>query len=804
MEVAKRKAASTYTTLLLIFLFLFLSFGPSQGQNAAGADAGKTKPAALADDETNLDNTAAEAKIGKPAKAAVVGAANKPAAADDGEADIDDKAAADIAAAKANNNPTTALVAVEDDKPAAAGKAAAEAADEADGAVAGKAAAAATDDADGAAVKKAKPVKGAVVTTAAPATDVEVIPAPPPPPAELQVCNGVFLTYTLISREKEYPFVKNKSNQAYAFTSQATITNVGDEEVKGWRMYIGFQHREILVSMDGAVPIDAEDFPAAVGNGTTIAGNPMVDLKTAILTANDFTQMSVRVGMKGSQFGLGDGATPMPKTIKLINSGFKCPASSRRGSTMIVCCRKDPKAKALALKKTKYPPRGKGDLTISYDVLQAYQTSYYAEVTIQNNHPLGRLDHWNLTWEWQRGEFIYSMKGAFARVKDPSECLYGPAGQYYRDFDFTQVANCEKRPIISDLPSERKDDEKVGKLPWCCRNGTVLSPVMDRNQARSMFQLQVFKIPPDNNRTALTPPMKWKIDGVINPHYKCGPPVRVDPAEYPDPSGLQAIHTAVASWHIVCNMTKPQPQKTRCCVSFSAFYNESAIPCNTCACGGCDGYQQCNAKAPPMLIPPDALLVPFVNRTAKMKAWAKMKHFKIPKRMPCGDNCPVSINWHVNSDYKTGWTARITLFNWERYAFDDWFTALQFHNNSFRDFDEVYSFNGTRIPGLRTVFLQGFKGLNYLVGLTNGSRIGDPHVPGKQQSVLSFKKKHSKKFNIRRDAFPTKVYFNGEECALPPTTPSNGSSRIKSSPISFLAVTIIAFLSFFAMTERLF
>ncbi|XP_019458562.1 PREDICTED: COBRA-like protein 10 [Lupinus angustifolius] len=617
------------------------------------------------------------------------------------------------------------------------------------------------------------------------------------PDLELDSCDGIFLTYTLVSREKEYPHVKNVAKQAWAFKSMATLMNVGDEELKDWKMYIGFQHKEILVSADGAVPIDAEeDFPTSVGNGTTLAGNPVTDLKTAIETASDFNQMSVKVQMSGTQFGLGKGGKPMPKSIKLVNDGFKCPAATRKGSRMSVCCKKDPKAKAKLLKKTKFPPRRYGDLTIAYDVLQAFSNNYYAQVTIENNHPLGRLDHWNLTWEWQHGEFIYSTKGAYARIKDPSECLYGPAGKYYGSMDFSQVANCQKKPILSDLPSERKDDEKVGKLPWCCRNGTVLPPIMDKSKSKSLFQLQVFKMPTDENRTAITPPMKWHIDGVINPQYKCGPPIRVDPQEFPDPTGLKAIETAVASWQVVCNITKPKPQTNKCCVSFSAFYNESAIPCNTCACG-CNDVRKCNNKASPMLIPPDALLVPFANRSQKAIAWAKLKHLKVPNNLPCGDNCPVSINWHVNTDHKAGWTARITIFNWADYTFDDWFTALKF-DRYFEDFEDVYSFNGTRIPGIKTIFFQGVKGLNYLAGETNGTHEYDPRVPGKQQSVVSFNKKNVEHFDITRDGFPSKVYFNGEECALPPIRPMKSSGHHQSS-ISLLAIIFSAFVTFLLM-----
>lgn len=467
---------------------------------------------------------------------------------------------------------------------------------------------------------------------------------------------------------------------------------------------------------------------------------------------------------------------------------------------MFVCCQKDPNVKVKEDKK-KFLPRSYGDITIAYDVIQAMKNNYQAQVTIDNNHPLGRLDHWNLTWEWQRGEFIYSMKGAYSHRKDSSACLYGPPGKYYQDLDFTPVVNCDKKPIISDLPSERAQDEKVGKIPYCCRNGTVLPVLMDKSKSRSVFQLQVFKIPPDDNRTSLTPPLKWQIDGVVNPQYKCATPIRVDPKEFPDPTGLDSVTTAIASWQIVCNITKPEPQAARCCVSFSAFYNESAIPCNTCACG-CKETKQCNSNASPMLLPPEALLVPFANRSIKAKAWAKMKHLSVPKMLPCGDNCPVSINWHVSSDHKEGWTARMTLFNWENYGFEDWFAAIQM-NRTFEDFQAVYSFNGTRVPGLRTVVFQGLKGMNYLAGETNGTHKSDPRVPGKQQSVISFSKKHTKDFDIRRDGFPTKIFFNGEECALPHHTPS-GSSGHQTASINFVAVILIGFMNFLMLTEFLY
>ncbi|CDY09102.1 BnaA02g05280D [Brassica napus] len=179
------------------------------------------------------------------------------------------------------------------------------------------------------------------------------------------------------------------------------------------------------------------------------------------------------------------------------------------------------------------------------------------------------------------------------------------------------------------------------------------------------------------NRTAFFPPQHWKIDGIVNPQYKSGPPVRVDPTGFPDPSGLQATTYAFASWQVICNITKPKPKAARCCVSYSAFYNDSAIPCNTCACGCADiDTDTCNANARQLLLPPDSLLVPFENRTLKAKVWAKRKHMAFIKKLPCPDNCGISLNWHVNSDYADGWSASVTVFNWGANAVEDWFAAV--------------------------------------------------------------------------------------------------------------------------------
>ncbi|KAK6924897.1 COBRA, plant [Dillenia turbinata] len=612
--------------------------------------------------------------------------------------------------------------------------------------------------------------------------------------SEVNSCNGIFLSYDFVSRIKGYPRVKNATAQSWAFNSTATVLNTGTNELKAWKIFVGFQHQEILVSVGGGVAVDDDNLPAAVGNGTYFSGYPQTDLKTSIDTAGDLDQIQAKLQIKGTQFGVKPSGVPMPKTIKLVNDGYECPAPKINKTSMRVCCKRNPKIK---VKETilKYLPRQDGDLLISYDVMQAYQENYVAQVTMENNHPLGRLDHWNLTWEWMRGEFINTMRGAYTHEKDFSDCIYGPAAEYYKSMDFSKVMNCQKHPIIADLPPDRAKDEQIGNLPYCCKNGSLLPTTMNETKSKAVFQVQVFKIPPDLNITTIYPPQKWKVVGILNPDYKCGPPRRVDNAKFPDTSGLDATISAIASWQVVCNITKPKSGNSGCCVSFSAYYNESVIPCDTCACG-CKDTEQCNPNAEAMLLPPEALLVPFVNRTAKAKAWARMQHFEIPRPLPCSDNCGVSINWHINADYSSGWTARMTILNWKQLNFEDWFAAIQIPK-AYPGYAEVYSFNGTKVSSSNnTILFQGLKGSNYLMGITNSSKPEkEPMVPGKQQSVILFRKKLTRDINVKRgDGFPTKVYFNGEECTLPLRLPSSGEYRFHVNVVQVIALAVMNFL----------
>ncbi|KAK9933900.1 hypothetical protein M0R45_021071 [Rubus argutus] len=591
----------------------------------------------------------------------------------------------------------------------------------------------------------------------------------PAPAADL--CNGIFLSYSYSTGRKIMP--TDLPLQPYRFESTLTVLNNGDEDLKSWEVFVGFKHGEILASASNAVLVDGSSFPGSVENGTVFAGFPQTDLKTAIETAGDLTQMQVQVNLIGTQFGVAPPDVPMPANITLANDGYSCPKASMQGkNVMQVCCTVDLTKKTNLTVDEEFLPRQNGDLTIMYDVTRTYGSSYFAQVTISNHNPLGRLDSWKLSWDWMAQEFINSMRGAYPSVVDSSECIFGGQGTYYADLDFSNVLNCEKRPTIIDLPLTKANDTKFGLIPYCCRNGTILPTTMDPSKSKSSFQVEVYKMPPNINRSVILPPQNWAISGTLNPDYKCGPPVRVSPSLFPDASGLPVNSSAVASWQVVCNITQAKGASPRCCVSFSAYYNESVIPCKTCACG--------------------------CPKLSRQKLGLSLKHLADPNPTPCGDNCGVSINWHLYTDYTKGWTARVTLFNWDETSFADWFAAVQL-DKATPGFEKMYSFNATTVEmdGVNnTVFMQGNEGLNYLVAEVDGKNPQkDPRVPGKQQSVISFTKKLTPGINVAgRDGFPTKVFFNGEECSLPDIYPS--SAYRKSSVVMMFPVLlmVVAFM----------
>ncbi|KAK4776960.1 hypothetical protein SAY86_005648 [Trapa natans] len=613
------------------------------------------------------------------------------------------------------------------------------------------------------------------------------------------VCNGILVTYTYIGGRQLPP--NDTSNQPYRFESNLTVLNNGLEELKSWKVFIGFQHDELLVSLSNAVLDDGSTLPAKVGNGTTVAGFPDGDLETAVETAGDIDQMRAVVNLVGTLFKAPN--ISLPANISLVNPGYSCPSRYTLlpdNRTMEICCiRNTSSASNSTPTGDGFLPRQEGDLTIMYDVTATYDSNYRARVTISNHSPLGRLENWKLSWKWMRDEFIYSMRGAYPYLADTTDCIFGKQGRFYKDLDLSKALSCERTPTIVDLPTDKVNDTSLGLVPYCCRNGTILPPTMDPGKSVSAFEMEVFKMPPDLNRSTIVPPTEWTINGTMGSHYQCRGPVSVSPSRFPNRFGLPTQDSAISSWQLVCNITKASTEPRKCCVSFSAFYNDSVVPCNTCACGCSNAASgsSCSATAQAFLLKPSTILLPSENRTQEAVAWARLNRRPVPDPLPCWDHCGVSINWHLLSDYRDGWTVRVTVFNWGDAAFVDWFAAVRLFWAGL-GFERAYSFNGSLLSSENnTIFLQGLPGQNYLLGEIDGKNPRkDPRVPGTQQSVILFTKKRTTGINVPAgDGFPVKVLFNGEECAIPTIIPTNAGHKMRSAS-GFDILLSLAFIIF--------
>lgn len=151
----------------------------------------------------------------------------------------------------------------------------------------------------------------------------EIDPPAPAPISPSELCNGIFLSYTFILGRQIPP--NDTTDQPYRFESVLTVLNNGREELKEWRVFVGFQHHEILTSATDAIIVNGTDLPAPVGNGTIFAGYPVSDLKTAIQTAGDLKQMTATIELVGTQFMVAPPAIPLPSNISLVNDGWSCP-----------------------------------------------------------------------------------------------------------------------------------------------------------------------------------------------------------------------------------------------------------------------------------------------------------------------------------------------------------------------------------------------------------------------------------------------------------------------------------------------
>ncbi|KAK4757498.1 hypothetical protein SAY87_018799 [Trapa incisa] len=212
----------------------------------------------------------------------------------------------------------------------------------------------------------------------------------------------------------------------------------------------------------------------------------------------------------------------------------------------------------------------------------------------------------------------------------------------------------------------------------------------------------------------------------------------------------------------------------KCCVSLSAFYNNTIVPCPNCSCN-CKGLPgaKCHSEenAGSMLqMPHDPLQEP-------------------EDLVRCTDHmCPIRVHWHVKQNYKAYWRVKITVTNLNMVRnYSDWSLVVQHPN--LQSVQQIFSFNfqPLKIHG----FLNDtgmFWGVRYYNEILMQSGV-DGNV--QTEMLLS---KNTSLFTLHEGwAFPRKISFNGDHCVMPP--PDDYPRVPNSSTASKLSLPVLVFIS---------
>ncbi|KAL8141882.1 hypothetical protein V2J09_014914 [Rumex salicifolius] len=126
-------------------------------------------------------------------------------------------------------------------------------------------------------------------------------------------------------------------------------------------------------------------------------------------------------------------------------------------------------------------------------------------------------------------------------------------------------------------------------------------------------------------------------------------------------------------------------------------------------------------------------------------------------------NCPIRVHWHVKINYKDYWRAKIAITNFNyRLNYTQWTLVVQHPN--LNNVTQVFSFDYKPIAPFQSV---NDTGMFYGTKFYNDLLMEAGPLGNVQSEVLL--KKTQETFTLKQGwAFPRKVYFNGEECMLPP------------------------------------
>ncbi|CAN1151688.1 COBRA-like protein 4 [Linum perenne] len=376
---------------------------------------------------------------------------------------------------------------------------------------------------------------------------------------------------------------------------------------------------------------------------------------------------------------------------------------------------------------------------------------YVAAVTMTNVQMYRHIASpgWTMGWRWAKKEVIWSMLGA--QAADQGDCS---------NFKGNLPHCCKRDPTVVDLlPGVPKNQ----KFTDCCKGGVLASRGGHDDagaSTMSSFQLTVGHSGTSNRTVRL--PQDFYLLGP-GPGYTCSGASVGTPSVFYSTDGRRRSQ-ALMTWNVVCSYSQIIVSKNpSCCVSLSSFYNPDVTPCPSCACG-CQTESNC------------------------------IKEHQGPASMPkCTDHmCPIRVHWHVKTNYRGYWKVKLSITNLKyRTNYTQWTLVAQ--HPSLGSIANISSFLYKPLmvfsPMNDTGMFYGIKDQNALL-LEAGTE-------GNVQSEIILQKDMNNSFTLEHGwAFPTKIYFNGDECVMPspdayPFLPSSAGFNEQSSLLILVFILLI-------------
>ncbi|KAJ4833310.1 hypothetical protein Tsubulata_004339, partial [Turnera subulata] len=384
-----------------------------------------------------------------------------------------------------------------------------------------------------------------------------------------------------------------------------------------------------------------------------------------------------------------------------------------------------------------------GNIAFTFDILDWVPNGYVARVTIQNYYQYRQVGKpgWKIGWSWTNKEFIQSISGAFATVQ--GDCT---------SFKYQKPHSCVPNPVIADLMPDASPENMPEN---CCRGGLLSAWAINPSNSFSSFEMTTGNV---NDNSTIHAPVNLTLLAP-GPGYTCGPVLEAPPTVSSDNGGRRIVQV-YRTWKSTCTYSRFLANKTPgCCVSLSTFYNPNITSCPECSCGCRDADK-------------DTISCVWEGDSPSMNENG-MDIIRCTNHM-----CPVRVHWHVKNNYKDYWRVKLTISNYNfKRNYSDWNVLVQ--HPGFRQNSTTYSFNSTILPTFGFADeVALFWGLQYY----NTELLqANEEQPGSVTTDILLKKDPDTFTLSNGWALPRRIYFSGEECAMPlpetfPMLP-NGSFR---------------------------